>query len=108
MDEILKQFAIYFPEINNALSVGIMIFLRLVGMMRLAPVLSKSEIPAMVRLSFALISTVIMVGILNPAPAPEGTPIFLCMLLNFIYSHILVNITNSTAFTCCCCSVCYP
>ena len=50
MDEILKQFAILFPEINTALGSGIMVFLRLAGMMRLAPVLSKAEIPAMVRL----------------------------------------------------------
>ena len=77
MDEILKQFALLFPEINNALGAGIMIFARLAGMMRLAPVLSKSEIPAMVRISFALISTIILIGVLKPAAAPEGCPIFL-------------------------------
>ena len=66
MDEILKQFAVMFPELNNALGAGIMIFLRLAGMMRLAPVLSKSEIPAMVRISLALICTVILMGIIKP------------------------------------------
>lgn len=94
MDEILKQFAILFPEINNALGAGIMIFLRLVGMMRLAPVLSKSEIPAMVRLSFALISTIILVGVLKPAPPSPDTPIYLCMALNFIFGAIVGYVAN--------------
>ena len=95
MDEILKQFAIYFPEINNALGAGIMIFLRWVGMVRLAPVFSKSEIPQMVRISFAIICTIIMVGILKPAPAPDGTPIFLCMFLNFAFGAIIGYVANT-------------
>ena len=94
MDEILKQFAILFPEINNALGAGIMIFLRLVGMMRLAPVLSKSEVPAMVRLSFALISTIILIGVLKPAPPSPDTPIYLCMALNFIFGAIVGYVAN--------------
>lgn len=94
MEEILKQFAILFPELNNALGAGIMIFLRLVGLMRLAPVLSKSEIPAMVRLSFALISTVILVGVLKPAPPSPDTPIYLCMFLNFLFGAIIGYVAN--------------
>ena len=94
MEEILKQFAIYFPELNNALGAGIMVFLRLVGMMRLAPVLSKSEVPAMVRLSFALISTVILVGVIKPsAPSPD-TPIYLCMFLNFLFGALIGYVAN--------------
>ena len=94
MDEILKQFAIYFPELNNALGAGIMVFLRLVGMMRLAPVLSKSEIPAMVRLSFALICTVILVGVIKPQPPGPDTPIFMCMFLNFVFGAIIGYVAN--------------
>ena len=94
MEEILKQFAILFPEINTALGTGIMIFLRLVGMMRLAPVLSKSEIPSMVRLSFAIICTIILVGVLKPTPIPDGTPIFLCMVLNFVFGAIIGFVAN--------------
>ncbi|MBQ8634658.1 flagellar biosynthetic protein FliR [bacterium] len=94
MDEILKQFALYFPELNNALGAGIMIFLRLVGMMRLAPVLSKSEVPAMVRLSFALICTVILVGVIKPAPPSPETPVYLCMFLNFIFGALIGYVAN--------------
>ena len=94
MEEILKQFAIYFPELNNALGAGIMVFLRLIGMMRLAPVLSKSEVPSLVRLSFALISTVILVGVINPAPPSADTPIFLCMALNFLFGALIGFVAN--------------
>jgi len=94
LEEILKQFSIMFPEINQALGSGIMIFIRLAGMMRLAPVLSKSEIPALVRISFALISTIILVGIIKPEPPSADTPIFLCMFLNFIFGALIGFIAN--------------
>lgn len=94
MDEILKQFALLFPELNNALGAGIMIFLRLVGMMRLAPVLSKSEVPSMVRLSFALISTVILIGVIKPTPPSPETPIYLCMFLNFLFGALIGFVAN--------------
>lgn len=94
MEEILKQFAILFPEINSVFGAGIMIFARLIGMMRLAPVLSKSEIPSMVRLSFALISTILLVGIIKPMPPDANTPIFLCMALNFIFGAIIGFVAN--------------
>lgn len=94
MEEILKQFTILFPEINTALGSGIMVFLRLVGMMRLAPVLSKTEIPSMVRLSFAIICTVILVGIIKPAPPSADCPIYLCMFLNFIFGCLIGYVAN--------------
>lgn len=94
MEEILKQFAILFPEINNALGAGLMIFVRLIGLTRLAPVLSKSEIPSMVRLSFALICTIILVGVLKPASIPQGCPIFMCMLVNFLFGALVGYVAN--------------
>ena len=94
MDEILKQFAILFPELNNALGAGIMVFLRLAGMMRLAPVLSKSEIPAPARISLALICTVLLVGIIKPSPPSPDTPIYFCMFLNFIFGALIGFVAN--------------
>ena len=94
MEEILKQFSILFPEINTALGSGIMVFLRLVGMMRLAPVLSKTEVPTMVRLSFAIICTIILVGIIKPTPPPADCPLFLCMFLNFIFGCLIGYVAN--------------
>jgi len=94
LDEILKQFAILFPEINQALGAGIMIFARLAGLMRLAPVFSKTEIPSMVKISIALISTIILCGILKPTPIPSETPFFLCLVLNFCFGALIGYIAN--------------
>ena len=94
MDEILKQFALVFPEINNIFNAGLMVFMRLAGLMRLAPVLSKSEIPAIARISFAMICTVIMTGILKPAPVPADCPIFFCMFLNFAFGALIGFVGN--------------
>ena len=47
MDEILKNFGLIFPEINRMLSYGILIFIRLLGFVRFAPVFNRKEIPWM-------------------------------------------------------------
>ncbi len=94
MDELLKQFSILFPEINNVFGAGIMIFARLAGLFRLAPVFSKSEIPSMVRISFAIITTIILIGILKPSPIPDNCPIFLCLFLNFFFGAIIGFVAN--------------
>lgn len=94
MEEILKQFAIMFPEINSVFGSGIMVLLRIIGLFRLAPVLSKSEIPALVKMPLAIILTIIVVGILKPAPMPEGTPFYFCMFLNFAFGMLIGYIAN--------------
>ncbi len=94
MDEFLKQFAQLFPELNNGLGAGIMVFLRFVGLFRLAPVFSKSEIPSLVRISLAVVFTVIVVGIIKPAPPEPNTPIFLCMILNFLFGLLIGYVAN--------------
>ncbi len=94
MDEILKQFAILFPEINTALGAGIMVFLRIAGLYRFAPLFSRSEIPAMVRMSFAIITTIIIVGIIHPAPIPQNCPVGLCMFLNFLFGALIGYVSN--------------
>ena len=65
MEEILKQFSVIFPEINTALGSGIMVFLRIAGLYRFAPVFSRTEVPVIVRMALALITTIIVVGIIN-------------------------------------------
>ena len=94
MDEFLKQFALLFPEIDTALGTGIMVFLRIAGLYRFAPVFSRTEIPAIVRISLALISTIIVVGIIKPTAAPANCPIMLCMILNFLFGALIGYIAN--------------
>lgn len=94
MEEILKQFSMLFPEINSALGAGIMVFMRFVGMTRLAPVLSRTEVPTMVRITFALICTIIVTEVIHPAPMTPHTPILMCMFLNFLFGALIGFIAN--------------
>ena len=88
------EFAKLFPELNIALGMGMMIFARLIGVMQFAPPLNRSEIPIMVRLSFALIITIILTLVLKPAPIPPNTSILLCLVLNFTFGFIIGYIVN--------------
>ncbi|MBR6298133.1 MAG: flagellar biosynthetic protein FliR [Candidatus Gastranaerophilales bacterium] len=94
MEEILKQFSLIFPEINTALGSGIMVFLRIAGLYRFAPVFSRTEVPVIVRMALALITTIIVVGIIKPTAAPADCPIMLCMILNFLFGAIIGYVAN--------------
>ena len=51
MDIILAELMKMFPVLNTALAAGIMVFSRLIGFMRLAPIFNRKEIPGMVKLA---------------------------------------------------------
>ena len=55
IETIIQTFPKYFPEINSAIGGGILIFARVLGFVRFAPVLNRKELPTIVKLSFALI-----------------------------------------------------
>lgn len=88
------EFAKLFPEFNLAIGAGIMVFARMIGIMQFAPPLNRNEIPPMIRISFALILTVIAVMIMKPAPIPDGTSLLLCLVLNFTFGFIIGFIIN--------------
>ncbi len=94
MEQFLTQFAKIFPELNLALGTGIMIFARMIGLFRFAPVLSAKFIPSMAKIPLALILTVICVSILKPQMIPDKTSLFLCLLLNFAFGAIIGFISN--------------
>ncbi len=88
------EFAKMFPELNLALGAGIMIFVRLIGIMQFAPPLNRNEIPPMIRISFALILTVMTAMIIKPQPIPDGTSLLLCIVLNFTFGFVIGYIVN--------------
>lgn len=89
LDTIINTFPKYFPEFNNALGVGIFIFARILGFIRFAPVLNRKEIIGMVKLSFALILTIILSLIIKPTVVPTGSSLILGLILNFVGGAIL-------------------
>ena len=88
------EFAKLFPELNLALGAGIMIFARLLGLIKYAPPLNRSEIPAMIRVAFAFVLTVSLTLIMKPQPIPDHTSLLFCLVLNFTFGFIIGYIVN--------------
>lgn len=82
MDAFLHQFSVLFPAFDAALATGLIIFARILGFMTIAPVFSRKEIPAIIKVGFAFLVTISLVGILHPPSVPKDNSIMLSILLN--------------------------
>lgn len=60
MELIIEELMKMFPALNTMLAAGIMVFSRLMGFIRFAPVFNRKEIPAMVKLALCLLLTIII------------------------------------------------
>ena len=60
MELIIEELIKMFPALNTMLAAGIMVFSRLMGFIRFAPVFNRKEIPAMVKLALCLLLTIII------------------------------------------------
>lgn len=89
IDTIINTFPKYFPEVNNALGLGIFIFARIIGFMRFAPVLNRKEMTGLAKIAFALILTIMLAFIIKPTAIPSGSSLVLGLLLNFAAGAML-------------------
>lgn len=94
IDAVLEAFPKYFPEINAALGAGIFVFARVLGFVRFAPVLNRKEIPGFVKLSFALVLTIILTMTMETHAMPASTPLILGIILNVVCGMIIGFIAN--------------
>lgn len=101
MDSLITALVKMFPEMNAVFSTGLLIFVRMLGFVSQAPVLSRKEMPALVRVSFVLIFTVSLTCVISPTvtvPKNFDLPILLIVnvvvgaLIGFIGKVILVAI----------------
>ena len=60
MENILNELMKMFPMLNTMLGAGIMVFARLLGFVRLAPVFNRKEMPSMIKLSLCLLMTIVI------------------------------------------------
>ena len=89
MDEMIRQIAILFPDFEKWFAAGFMVFARLLGFIRFAPVLNRKEINTTVKLALALILTVMITPLVKVAPpVTEASPILL-WVLNFAVGAII-------------------
>ncbi len=90
----LMEFAKLFPELNLAIGTGIMIFARIIGVMQFCPPFNRKEIPSMIRISFALILTIMLTIVFKPSIIPDNTSLILCLVLNFTFGFVIGYIVN--------------
>lgn len=88
MENILAELMKMFPMLNTMLGAGIMVFARLIGFMRLAPVFNRKEIPAMVKLSLCLIMTIVITPFVKSNLMLMDS-FFLSILLNIVVGAII-------------------
>lgn len=94
MLESLFAFFEYIPDFNDALGGGILIFVRFLGFLLLAPIIGRKEIPALVKIPLTMLLTVIFVGVLKPEAPPASSSLVLSIFLNFVFGSILGFIAN--------------
>ena len=89
MDELFRQIAILFPEFERYFSAGFIIFARLLGFIRFAPVLNRKEINSIVKISLAFMLTIIITPLVHPGNPPAGISPLLLMTLNFAAGAVI-------------------
>ena len=89
MDELIRQISILFPDFAKYFSAGFIVFARLLGFIRFAPVLNRKEINTNVKLSLAFLLTIMLTPLLNPSAPPAGISPILLILLNFAVGAII-------------------
>lgn len=94
IDTILSEFPKYFPEINAALSGGIFVFIRFLGLIRFAPGLNRKEVPTIAKLSLALIFTVFLTAVLKPSAPPSDTSFIYLAVVNYVFGALIGFIAN--------------
>lgn len=89
MEQFLNQIAIMFPEFEHWFSAGFIVFARLLGFIRFAPVFNRREINTIVKLALALLLSMMITPILHPSAPPSDISPILLWVLNFAVGAII-------------------
>ncbi len=89
MDAIIAELMKMFPALNTMLAAGIMVFSRLIGFMRLAPVFNRKEIPGMVKLALCLLLTIVITPFVKPESLMVMESFVLSIFLNIVVGALI-------------------
>lgn len=89
MDELIRQISVLFPDFAKYFSAGFIVFARLLGFIRFAPILNRKEIAVTVKISLALLLTLMITPLVNPGEPPSTISPMLLLLLNFAAGAII-------------------
>lgn len=82
MEPFLLQLNSLIPGFTAHMSGGLIIFARMMGFVRFAPVLNRKEIPSVVKIGLAFLLSVTFVMILHPKEIPAHGDLLLAIILN--------------------------
>lgn len=82
MESFFLQLNSLIPGFVENMSAGLVVFARMMGFTRFAPVLNRKEIPGLMKISFAFLMTIIFVMLLHPKGMPDNGDLLLALILN--------------------------
>ncbi len=89
------QFSKLFPAFDAAVNTGLIVFSRIIGFAAFAPVLSRKEIPMLIKVSFSVILSVMIVSLIGNPAVPKDACLFSNILINGIFGGIIGFIANA-------------
>lgn len=89
MEELITELMKMFPMLNAYLAAGIFIFARLLGFFRMAPVFNRKEIPGMVKISLALLLSIVLTCVVKPDVTIIKESFVLSIFLNVVVGAML-------------------
>ena len=89
MEELIIELMKMFPMLNAYLAAGIFIFARLLGFFRMAPVFNRKEIPGMVKISLALLLSIVLTCVVKPDVTIIKESFVLSIFLNMVVGAML-------------------
>ena len=89
MEIIFAELMKMFPALNLNLAAGIMVFSRLIGFFRLAPIFNRKEIPSMVKIALALLMTLVITPFVKPESVMVMESMFLSIVLNIVVGALI-------------------
>lgn len=90
MDSYLVELVKLFPKINIYLMAGFLVFARLLGFFRFAPIFNRKDFPSLVKIPMAIIVAVFIVPFLSPEKVMAECDSFaLSILLNIVVGAII-------------------
>ena len=78
-----------FPMLATYLAAGSLMFARMLGFMRTAPVFNRKEIPGTIKISLALLFTIALTGIIKPDVNVIKDSFVLSLTLNFVAGALI-------------------
>ena len=82
MEGFITQLNSLIPGFIANMCGGLVIFARMLGFVRFAPVLNRKEIPGLVKLGLSFLLTLIFLPMVNPQGQPAHGDLLLALILN--------------------------